>query len=48
MSRPTKTITGVARSARATTGGANETEHAAEQLARTAADLQQLVARFAV
>jgi methyl-accepting chemotaxis protein len=44
----TETITGVARSARATTGGANETEQAAEQLARTAADLQQLVARFAV
>jgi methyl-accepting chemotaxis protein len=42
------TIGGVAESARATSGGASETEHAAEELARTAAELQQLVARFAV
>jgi methyl-accepting chemotaxis protein len=42
------TIGGVAESARATSGGASETEHAAEELARTAKELQQLVARFAV
>ena len=42
------TIGGVAESAQATSGGASETEHAAEALARTAAELQQLVARFAV
>jgi methyl-accepting chemotaxis protein len=40
------TINGVAESARATSGGASETESAAEELARTAAELQQLVARF--
>ncbi len=44
----TETITGVAQSAQATSGGASETEQAAEQLARTAADLQELVARFSV
>jgi methyl-accepting chemotaxis protein len=44
----TETITGVAASARATSGGATETEQAAEDLARTAAALEQLVARFAV
>ncbi len=44
----TNTISGVAESARATSGGATETEHAAEELARTAAELRQLVARFAV
>jgi methyl-accepting chemotaxis protein len=39
-------VGGVAESARATSGGASETESAAEELARTAAELQQLVARF--
>jgi methyl-accepting chemotaxis protein len=42
------TISGVADSARATSGGASETEYAAKELARTATELQQLVARFAV
>ncbi|MGA2929800.1 MAG: methyl-accepting chemotaxis protein [Solirubrobacteraceae bacterium] len=44
----TETLNGVAESARATSGGATQTEHAAEELARTAAELHQLVARFAV
>jgi methyl-accepting chemotaxis protein len=42
------TMTSVAESADSTTGGANDTERAAEQLARTAAELQTLVSRFAV
>jgi methyl-accepting chemotaxis protein len=42
------TMTSVAVSADSTTGGASDTERAAEQLARTAAELQTLVARFAV
>jgi methyl-accepting chemotaxis protein len=44
----TRTIGSVAESARLTSGGASETELAAEELARTASELQQLVARFAV
>lgn len=44
----TTTINGVARSARSAEDGASDTERAAEQLARTAAELQQLVSRFEV
>lgn len=44
----TATISGVAASAQSASSGANQTEVAAEQLSRTAADLRQLVARFVV
>jgi methyl-accepting chemotaxis protein len=43
-----RTIGSVAESARLTSDGASETEHAADALARTANELQALVARFAV
>ena len=39
-------ITGVAHAARGTTAGANETKSAADEVARVAAGLQQLVAKF--
>jgi len=42
------TMAGVAESADSTTGGASDTERAAEQLAQTAAELQTLISRFAV
>ena len=39
-------VTGVARAARSTTAGANDTKLAADELARLASGLQQLVAKF--